>query len=221
MAAEIGRSGLGGGAVTSRSGSRDGARRRTDRRIDVQPDLEHGCVPGRPNEQLVNRCLDGDLTSWRELVARYERLVYAIPLREGLSVDDAAEISQTTFETLVQSLHRIEHPERLGHWLMTVTRRLTWRRRQARESEITIGIEPAEPPTPASDDDWERAVDVYDAVAELGEPCRSLILGLFFDPTEPSYDDLARLLGLAVGSIGPLRGRCLARLRTVLEDDAA
>lgn len=178
-----------------------------------------GCAPGRPNTELIERCSDGDLAAWHELVTRYERLVYAIPLREGLSADDAAEISQAAFETLVQSLHRIERPERLGQWLMTVTRRLTWRRRSAQRAEISIGVAPFEPAGDVASAQWERTVDMYDAVAELGEPCRSLLLGLFFDPDEPSYEELARLLGMAVGSIGPLRARCLARLRAALESD--
>lgn len=177
--------------------------------------------PGEPNAVLIARCMAGEFGAWNELVTRYERLVYAIPLREGLSEHDAAEISQATFETLIQSLRRIQEPERLGHWLMTVARRLTWRRRTTRRTEVSVGLEGPEPPTTRDDAQWERTVEVYDAILELGDPCRSLIFGLFFDPAEPSYDELARLLGMAVGSIGPLRGRCLARLRSALEEGAA
>jgi RNA polymerase sigma factor (sigma-70 family) len=180
----------------------------------------NSCQTSPTNAQLIARCIDGEFGAWNEVVTRYERLVYAIPLREGLSADDAEEISQAVFETLVQSLHRINQPDRLGHWLMTVTRRLTWRRRTARRSEISVGVELMEPSTGPADPHLERTVDMYDAIATLGEPCRSLIFGLFFDPAEPSYDELARLLGMAVGSIGPLRGRCLSLLRTALSGDA-
>lgn len=228
MAVELNRSGHGIEADPSDRVSGHDVAERDGRQPDADPIAvrrhaadAHRCAPGRPNDELVNGCLDGELEAWNELVTKYERLVYAIPLREGLSADDAAEISQAAFETLVQSLHRIERPERLGHWLMTVTRRLTWRRREASRAEISIGIEPVDQRTAVTDDAWERTVDVYEAVAGLGEPCRSLILGLFFDPAEPSYDDLAHGLGMAVGSIGPLRGRCLARLRAMFEDDAA
>lgn len=62
-----------------------------------------------------------------------------------------------------------------------------------------------------------RSVAVYDAVAQLAEPCRALIFGLFFDPAEPSYDQLSRSLDVAIGSIGPMRSRCLERLRDRLE----
>lgn len=174
--------------------------------------------PATPNAALVARCINGEFGAWNELVTRYERLVYAIPLREGLSADDAAEISQAAFETLVQSLDRIREPERLGHWLMTVTRRLTWRRRSMARSEVSLDVDDLELQPVSADAEWTRAVDVYDAIVELGDPCRSLIFGLFFDPAEPSYGDLAQLLGMAVGSIGPLRGRCLDRLRDALDE---
>lgn len=180
-------------------------------------DAEHGCGSAPTNADLLDGCRRGDATAWDDLVGRYERLVYAVPLREGLSAADAAEISQSTFEALVESIERIREPDRLGYWLMTVARRLTWRRRTANRTEVTL----AEPPHGHDVDDqvtdWVRTVVVYDAVAQLGEPCRSLIFGLFFDPAEPSYDQLSWSLGLAIGSIGPMRGRCLDRLRDRLE----
>lgn len=204
-----------------------GTARRVDRptrRRDDRDGGHHGCgahEPGRSNEALIDRCRSGDFGAWNELVTRYERLVYAIPIREGLGTEDAAEVSQAAFETLVQSLDRIRDPERLGHWLMTVTRRLTWRRRRERRDEVSVEVSGLESAAPATDPDWERTVDIYETVLELDDPCRSLIFGLFFDPAEPSYDELARVLGMAVGSIGPLRGRCLSRLRSMLEEGAA
>lgn len=177
-----------------------------------RPAEPHGCA-APSNAQLLEGCRRGDDAAWDELVARYQRLVYAVPLREGLGVADAAEISQSTFEVLIESLDRIRDPERLGYWLMTVARRLTWRRRTANRSELRLGDAPLDHVVDDHATDWVRSASVYDAVAQLAEPCRSLILGLFFDPAEPSYDQLSRSLGLAIGSIGPMRGRCLDRLR--------
>ena len=177
----------------------------------------HGCATAPTNAELLAGCRIGDTAAWDELVARYQRLVYAVPLREGLSAADAAEISQSTFEALVESLERIRDPERVGYWLMTVARRLTWRRRIASRTELTLGDIPLDHVAADQFVDWERTASVYDAVAQLAEPCRSLIFGLFFDPTEPSYDQLSRTLGLAIGSIGPMRSRCLGRLRDRLE----
>ena len=42
--------------------------------------------------QLIRACLAGEEAAWRTLVVRYERLIYSIPLRYGLSVDDADDV---------------------------------------------------------------------------------------------------------------------------------
>lgn len=177
----------------------------------------HGCDAAPTNADLLDGCRNGDAAAWNELVARYERLVYAIALHEGLCVADAAEISQSTFEALIESLERIREPERLGYWLMTVARRQSWRRRTVSRTEVCLSDVSLESEFDDRSGDWARAVSVYDAVAQLAEPCRSLISGLFFDPAEPSYDQLSRVLGVAIGSIGPMRRRCLEQLRDGLE----
>lgn len=170
------------------------------------------------NEALVRACQAGDALAWSEIVDRYERLVYAIPLKEGLSFDQAADVAQETFAALMTSMHRIRQPERLASWLMTVARRLSWRERsRAAADRIDIaGIDVLD--VGDVSDDWVTVEWVYDSVQGLGEPCRSLVLSLFFDPDEPSYAEIALRLGRPVGSVGPLRARCLDRLRSVLEE---
>jgi DNA-directed RNA polymerase specialized sigma24 family protein len=54
-------------------------------------------------------------------------------------------------------------------------------------------------------------------LAVLAVRCRTLLLAALEDPPVP-YQQLAERLGLAVGSIGPARGRCLEQLRRVIED---
>lgn len=165
---------------------------------------------------LLARCRTGDHAAWDKLVDRYERLVYAIALREGLDREDAADVTQETFAALVRGMDTIEDPDRLGYWLMTVARRNTWRTR-GRSNNKNVPIESIT----VTSEDWSadalRALWVYEAVQQLDEPCRSLILALFFDPDGPSYGQVAVDIGRPIGSIGPLRSRCLDRLRTILE----
>src|SRR5215470_6435038 len=77
--------------------------------------------------QLVLACRRGDQLAWEKLIRRYQRLIYAIPLRAGLTEDQAAEIFQEVFTTFFQKLNDIEEPERLQAWLVTTARRKTWR----------------------------------------------------------------------------------------------
>lgn len=173
---------------------------------------------GASNTELVTRCIQGDATAWEQLVLRYERLVYSIPLKEGMSKGEAAEVAQETFAALVKDLDRIRDPERLAYWLMTATRRQIWRMRAADNDQ----------PSPAEDSveqDWEdRHAEIawlYDALESLGEPCRTVLQLLYFDPESPSYAEIAVAIGRPVGSIGPVRARCLTRMRELMEADLA
>lgn len=166
---------------------------------------------------LVAGCRRGDRRAWELIVDRYQRLVYAIPIREGLRRDDAADVAQETFAALLRSMDRIEQPERLGYWLMTVARRATWKVRQG-ESHAVADIELLEKADAHTADETLQALWVYQSIMKLDDPCRTLVLSLFFDPAEPSYGEIAVKLGRPLGSVGPLRSRCLERLRQILEE---
>src|SRR5215510_9229936 len=79
------------------------------------------------DQHLIQACRGGEAQAWERLLDRYERLVYSIPLRYGLTGDDAADISQLTFTILLQSLETLTENVRLAPWLTTVARRHTWR----------------------------------------------------------------------------------------------
>lgn len=167
--------------------------------------------------ELLQACQSGDEQAWDLLVARYERLVYSIALRSGLSPEDAADVTQITFIALLDSIDRLRDDQRLPFWLMTVARRQSWRLRHRRDQELPLG----DPGQAAADpiEDWERTAVVHEALQRLRAPCRDLLLALYFDPSKPSYTEVAERLGRAVGGLGPMRARCLERLRAILGED--
>jgi RNA polymerase sigma factor (sigma-70 family) len=167
---------------------------------------------------LLAACRTGDAAAWDTLVRRYERLVYTVAVRNGLDVDDAADVTQSTFVALLEACDQLRDADRLASWLMTVARRQSWRLRHQRERERPVESLPEvsdEPPY-----GWDQVADVQTAFNRISEPCRSLLFALYFDPTEPAYATIARDLGRSIGGIGPLRGRCLQRMRRLLEEDA-
>jgi len=171
----------------------------------------------RSDEELLAACRRGDVSAWSLVLARYERLVFSVALRYGLSRDDAADIAQATFTALLQGLDDLREQDRLASWLATVARRQTWRllERTRRERLETLNGD-----GPEADDEiagWERAEWLHRGLDGLGEPCRELLATLYLDPAQPSYADVAARLRRPVGSIGPTRARCLARLRTILD----
>lgn len=174
-------------------------------------------VPEPTDAELLARCRRRDAEAWDLLVARYERLVYSVARRNGLSAEDAADVTQGTFVTLIDSLSRIRDEERLASWLMTVTRRQAWRVRNLSRRDVHLEQAPEEVDDPFAE--WDSVLALHDALAELGGTCRKLLEALYFEPESPSYAEIAERFGRSIGGIGPLRGRCLEKLKAILTED--
>jgi RNA polymerase sigma factor (sigma-70 family) len=180
------------------------------------------------DRDLIRRCRQGSAGAWQQVLNKYERLVYSIPLRYGLSRDDAADIAQITFTILIQSLDGLSEDSRLGPWLATVARRHTWRllERNRRESasEYLEGADVAESAVLLGKSDadsiehWELTEWLDAGLSKIGAACRELLLALYFQPEGSSYAEVAARLSMPVGSIGPRRARCLKSLRQVLSE---
>ena len=173
----------------------------------------------RHDESLLRACRNGDRKAWQTLLDRYERLVYSIPLNFGLSHSDADDVAQSTFAALVRGLASIEDEDRLGAWLATVARRNTWRLVERRRREPTIADDQLD--RISTEDSGIARADalqwVHQGLANMDERCRRLLIALYFAEHSPAYSTVADELGMAVGSIGPTRARCLDKLRLLLE----
>jgi RNA polymerase sigma factor (sigma-70 family) len=173
--------------------------------------------------QLLELCRQGREDGWEQLVLRYERLVFSIPLNYGLTRADAADVSQHAFTSLVEHLDRLRPDSNLGGWLATVARHHALRLIRQRQREM-LGQEEdvAESPLLANVSDgsatahWERVDWLNQGLELLDERCRKLLLLLYFSEEQPAYEEVAAALDLRVGSVGPIRGRCLGRLRAIL-----
>lgn len=177
--------------------------------------------------ELILACRAGGAEAWEQIISRYERLVYSIPLSYGLPRDDAADVAQTTFLALFRSLGALRPETRLSAWLATVAHRQTRRilRQSGREHPIALEIldERLSHPGPEGSaplERWELVEWLHFGLSRLNERCRRLLLALYFDQAEPSYAEVAARLGLPVGSIGPGRARCLEQLRQILKSRA-
>lgn len=180
------------------------------------------------DRDLIRHCRQGSVGAWQRLLDNYERLVYSIPLRYGLSRDDAADVAQTTFTILIQNLDTLPEDSRLGPWLATVVRRHTWRllERNRRETsserlEETLHVQGALLFGKSNGDSiehWELIEWLDSGLSKISDSCRELLLELYFQPGQPSYAEVAERLGIPLGSIGPTRARCLKRLKRVLDE---
>lgn len=172
-------------------------------------------------DRLLRQALAGDADAWTGLIDRLKGFVYSIPRRYGLGAEDADDVFMVCFEALYRNLDRIESGNVLPRWLATTAARESLRIKRAKDRTTTdlpldeivaqeeIG---AEEEAVRADD----AFRVRAAAARMSLRCRGLLEALYADD-EVSYGEISKRLEMPVGAIGPTRGRCLDKLRKMLE----
>ena len=180
---------------------------------------------------LVARCRRGEGAAWNTLVRKYQRLVYAVVMRVGFDEHGAADVFQTVFARLLEHLPRLQQPERLQAWIVTTAKREALRARHVGLRTVSLtrdddaegaGLEDTladdAPVAEEALSDLQQLHRLRLGLERLDERCRELLTLLFADDEDrPGYDEVARRLGMSVGSIGPTRSRCLGKLRQMVE----
>jgi RNA polymerase sigma factor (sigma-70 family) len=169
---------------------------------------------------LVARVGGGDQEAWDELIERYAPLVWSICRRYQLSRQDVDDVGQSVWLLLVEQIGNIREPAALPGWLATTTKRECLRVLRVTRRHDHAGLPPEDqmPPDPAAtmiEQEVivaERNAALRAAFAELPDTCHELLSMLISDPPS-AYTEISSALGIAVGSIGPMRARCLERLR--------
>lgn len=171
---------------------------------------------------LLKRAGSGDQEAWDELVSRHTNLLWAVARAHRLSHADAADAVQTTWLRLLEHIDQIHDPGRLTSWLATTVRReclgiLRRRQRERLDAGDDAALDRADDSEPVDARllELERDAALWEAFSCMPERCQRLLRVLIASPP-PSYEEVSVALGMPVGSIGPTRARCLARLRALL-----
>jgi len=179
------------------------------------------------DERLIGRCLKGDQEAWSALIDKYKNLIYSIPMKLGMH-QDAGDIFQSVCVDLLSELPRLREHRALPKWLMQTCYHKCLRYQRAADRLVELAPEGtdsnAAPPAGSTDDlpehllvQLEQEQILRDAISELPEKCERMVRLLFFENPPRPYENIAEELGMATGSIGAIRGRCLAYLRKHLE----
>ena len=174
----------------------------------------------------LERARNGERAALGEIVRELNPLLWHVARAQGLAAPEAADVVQTTWLELLRRLHDIRSPQALTAWLITTTRREAWRVRELARRRATEGVaalESVPDPDPEPDErllSAERDRILWLHFQRLPPRCRGL-LRIVAHADRPDYTAVAEALGMPRGSIGPTRGRCLAKLREMLLDDAS
>ncbi len=187
--------------------------------------------PSRPDRGvrlagLVSAARAGDEDALGQIVTELSPLLWQVARSAGLGSGDAEDVLQTVWMRLVAHLDNIHDSTALTAWLVTTTRREAWRVRAAARKRLLADQElldelPDQGPGSEEQvivDDQRR--ELWQAFGQLSRRCQELLRMVAF-ASRPDYAAVAAALGMPVGSIGPTRGRCLAKLRALLDDGPA
>ena len=170
---------------------------------------------------LLAAARQGSEDALGQMVTELSPLLWQVARAAGLSSGDAEDVLQTTWMRLVAHLGDIHDSAALTSWLVTTTKREAWRvsaegRRQLPADQESFAELPDQGPGSEEQvitEDQRRVL--WAAIGQLSRRCQELLRIIAFAP-RPDYTAVAAALGMPVGSIGPTRGRCLAKLRVLL-----
>lgn len=177
--------------------------------------------------ELVKACRAGDERAWNDLVGRYQRLIFAIPRRAGLSEEQASDVFQEVFLTLFEKLDEIREPDRIRSWIVTTAKFKTWGivrgekglHSPGTEEEMEQEIAALPDKSPLADEmliEVEQQHLIRTALKQLEERCRRILSMIYMNAKPASYAEVAKAVGVGETSISPLRSRCLAKLAKIL-----
>jgi RNA polymerase sigma factor (sigma-70 family) len=167
---------------------------------------------------------DGDQAKMGDLVRILTPILWHTARSSRLDAATAEDVLQTIWLALVRKSDTITEPLAVLQWLVVSTKREAWRAAKDRVRYKTENLEstPVAPNDTSSIEDTvlrdETDGRLWRHIAALPERCQTLLRVIAF-ADRPDYAELARALGMPQGSIGPTRGRCLAKLRIALAQD--
>ncbi|MFJ4172660.1 RNA polymerase sigma factor [Microbacterium sp. NPDC089696] len=191
--------------------------------LDPAPD--DGAARWRRAADLFEAWRDGDSRAMDDLVRLMTPVLWHVVRAYGLERTLTEDVIQTTWMQLVRGHRSIAEPRAVSAWLTTTARREAWRigkaggRVEATETDALDVLLPEQESAEdraATGDENRR---LWSAVRHLAERCQRLLRVIAFED-RPDYARLAADLAMPVGSIGPTRQRCLAKLRALLEGPA-
>lgn len=173
---------------------------------------------------LIERCRSGDEDSWHELIDLVAPTIFSLCKKSRLSREESFDIFGQVSLQLVNTIGSLRSPEKIVSFVATITRRqiysfyqkiqvLEFLDEQMVESVADDGKSDPEA-------DFKRSSQreiLLEAMNHLSERDFRLIEMLFFDPNEPTYEEIAKKLKMPVSSVGPIRGKALAKLYRILK----
>lgn len=181
-----------------------------------------------PDRDLVVRWQAGDEAAFEELIRRHESRVYRLLYRMMGSREDAEDLTQETFLSLHRHGHRFRAEARFSTFVYRVAanaalnRRRSLGRGRARIDKLKVRQEAGDdlPSAPRNPEDatagGELTGHVREALDRLSPSLRMPVI--LYDIEGLAYGEIARVLGIAEGTVKSRIHRARQALREELQD---
>lgn len=188
-------------------------------------------------EELISRCRRGDSRAWDEFFDQHYAPAarFIFQLSPAFSPDDAEEICQEVFLSVIRNFESFRGASQLRTWIFRIAsnkardfrEKQTATKRGGGKTDISLQAEdpetgltlelPSETATP--DELLSKAENVQQvgvALEKLGEPCREIINLRYF--ADLSYEEISRELALNQKTVSSRLSKCLDQLEKILRD---
>lgn len=183
------------------------------------------------DSRLVTAAISGDMNAFSDLVKKYEKLIYNLAYQKVRNADDAMDVSQDTFLKAYRSLSSFRGDCKFSTWLYKICRNTALDTIRTRQRHPTVSLVSEDdegeenlldiPDTDIGGDPQRRLEQREDiaavrrAIAALSEEHREILV--LRDMEGLSYEDIAEMLGLELGTVKSRINRARKCVKEILE----
>jgi RNA polymerase sigma-70 factor (ECF subfamily) len=165
------------------------------------------------DEQLIRMALANDQRAYRELLRRHRKAIFQIIVRIIRNKDETEDLVQETFMRAFNSLATYRSEYRFSTWLYRIAANcaIDYLRKKKIEAlsldkpietkDGVVGLEIADTRYTPEEHLWakQRRISIGEAIESLPDKYREVILYRHRD--DQSYEEIAQILGLPVGTV--------------------
>lgn len=172
-----------------------------------------------PDEELLDRCTEGDADAFTVLMRRHEDRVFAIALRMTGSRSDALDASQEAFIAAYRRLGSFRRDAAFSTWMYRIAVNAAHDLLRRRKRNLTDELSDREVSGPSAsvEDTAGLRIDIARALGELQDEHREAVL--LHDLGGVPYEEIAALTGVALGTVKSRISRARRKLAELLEPE--
>ena len=179
---------------------------------------------------VIERCKQGDLSAFDDLVRRYEKQVYNFAYRMTGNYDDANDIASEAFVKIYNAINSFRGDANFSTWLFRIVTNLYLDERKRskahynvpldeyidlEESSVARQIEDSSPGPLAIVESRECAQALDRAINALPDYQRVMVV--LYHNQGQSYEEISEIMGLPIGTVKSRLNRARLALKEKLE----